>query len=227
MPATSLRDLVVHGDDLVIGTHGRSFWILDGIGMLRVLPAPTGQQLVAPLLVAPPAAYEVERSLNTDTPLPPEEPAGQNPPDGALLDWWLPAEAKRVQIEITGPDGAVVRTFASDDPVALPKAESLTVMVEWARPPQRVGTGKGAHRFVWDLRGPRPRREQTEPEPGPGFVDDEDSLPISAIWRDTPWARQGAWVKPGTYTVRLTVDGRTVEQPLEVRADPRRANQGR
>jgi len=215
MPATSVRDLVVHHDDLVIGTHGRSFWILDGIGMLRALPAVAG----APLLIAPPPAYEVERSLNTDTPLPPEEVAGQNPPDGALLDYWLPAAAQRVALELRDASGKVVRAFASDDAVALPKPEALTVMVEWARTPQRVATTAGAHRFVWDLRGPRPAREQGQP--GPGFVDDEDSLPISAIWHDTPYSRQGAWVPPGQYTVRLTVDGTTLEQQLDVRVDPR------
>ncbi len=218
MPATSIRDLVVHHDDLVVGTHGRSFWILDGIGMLRSLPTLAGK----PLLVPPPPAYEVERSLNTDTPLPPEEPAGQNPPDGALLDYWLPANSSKVALEIRDTAGTVVRTFASDDALVLPKAERLTVMVEWARTPQRVATTAGAHRFVWDLRGPRPAREQGEP--GPGFVDDEDSLPISAIWHDTPYSRQGAWVPAGKYTVRLVVDGVVAsERALDVRLDPRRA----
>jgi photosystem II stability/assembly factor-like uncharacterized protein len=216
MPACSVRDLVVHGDDLVIGTHGRSFWILDGIGMLRALPAPAG----APLLVAPPTAFEVERSLNTDTPLPPEEPAGQNPPDGAILDFWLPADAHKVALEVVDAAGKVVRSFASDDPVIKPKPQALTVMVEWARPNQRVGTTKGGHRFAWDLRllpAPRDRGQ-----PGGAFVDDESALPISAIWRDTPWGRQGPFVAPGKYTVRLEVDGTSFEQPLEVRADPRR-----
>jgi photosystem II stability/assembly factor-like uncharacterized protein len=216
MPATSVRDLVVHGEDLVIGTHGRSFWILDGIGILRALPIAGG----VAALIAPPVAYQVERSLNTDTPLPPEEAAGQNPPDGAILDYWLPAGAKKVVLQIVDANGAVVREFASDDPVHLPKADGLTVMVEWARLPQRLSTERGAHRLVWDLRLPRPRKEQGEP--GPGFVDDEASLPISAIWHDTPYSRAGAWVAPGRYSARLLVDGTTVTQPLEVRADPRR-----
>ncbi len=206
MPATSIRDLVVHEDDLVIGTHGRSFWILDGIGILRALPA-SGRAL----LVAPPTAFQVERSLNTDTPL---------PPDGAIIDYWLPQAATKVVIELLDPAGTVARTFASDDPLQPPKAEALTVMVEWARPPQRVGNAAFAHRFVWDLRGPRPKKEQGEP--GPGFIDDEGSLPISAIWRDTPYTRLGAWVPPGRYTVRLTVDGAVRTQEFDVRADPRR-----
>lgn len=216
MPATSVRDLVVHDDDLVIGTHGRSFWIMDGIGMLRLLPAPSDR----PLLFAPQIAYQVERSLNTDTPLPPEEPAGQNPPDGALIDYWLAATAKQVAIEILNGNGAVVIAFASDDVVTAANPNALTVMIEWARTPQQISTARGAHRLVFDLRLPRAMKEQGQP--GPGFVDDENSLPISAIWHDTPYMRQGEWLPPGRYTVRLKVDGVSTERALDVRMDPRR-----
>src|SRR6185369_3049432 len=91
MPATSIRDLVVHNDDIVVGTHGRSFWILDDITPLRQL---TNQIVTAPShLFAPQVAYRVKRNVNSDTPLPPEEPVGQNPPDGAIINYYLKENA--------------------------------------------------------------------------------------------------------------------------------------
>jgi photosystem II stability/assembly factor-like uncharacterized protein len=212
MPATSIRDLVIHGDDVVVGTHGRSFWILDDISLLRQLPLQQGNAFLCP----PPPAYQMARSLNTDTPLPPEEPAGQNPPDGAMLDYWLPADAK-VTLELVDKAGTVVRRFGSDDPRLRVKPEALTVMVEWVRPPQVLSGRKGAHRWVWDLRGPRP-----SVNPAPDDDTEPGSLPISAIWGATPLQPLGDWVPTGTYTVRLTVDGAALEQKLEVRPEPRR-----
>ncbi|HEX5053507.1 MAG TPA: glycoside hydrolase [Planctomycetota bacterium] len=211
MPASSMRDLVVHGCDLVVGTHGRSFWILDGMQLLRELPLAGA----GPHLFAPAPAFEVEWNRNTDTPLPPEEPAGQNPPDGAPIDYWLPAAAKRVTLEVVDTNGNVVRRFASDEPARAVDAAALTVMAEWARPPQVLGTVRGAHRFVWDLRGAPPKGAR------PGRRGGGQSLPIAAIWHDTPVPPRGPWVPVGVYTVRLTVDDMVLEHGLEVRADPR------
>src|SRR5262249_3463371 len=91
LPPSSVRDLVVHNDDIVVGTHGRSFWILDNIAPLRQASV---QVKAAPAyLFMPQATYRVRRNNNTDTPLPPEEPAGQNPPDGAMIDYWLKSPA--------------------------------------------------------------------------------------------------------------------------------------
>ncbi len=87
LPATSIRDLVVHHDDIVVGTHGRSFWILDNITPLRQFNSEVAN--VTAHLFAPQLTYRVRRNNGTDTPLPPEEPAGQNPPDGAMIDYWL------------------------------------------------------------------------------------------------------------------------------------------
>lgn len=205
MPATSIRDLVIHEDDVVVGTHGRSFWILDNFSLIRQLPdAKSG-----PVLFAPPAAYQWDRSLNTDTPLPPEEPAGQNPPDGAMLDYLLPADAGTVEIEIVGPNGATVRKFSSKAPTPTLDPKVLTVMPEWARPFQSVSTKKGSHRFIWDLRNEPPS--------------DGRGLPISAIWRDTPFQPQGSWVEPGRYTIKLTVDGKSMTQTLDVKPNPIRS----
>jgi photosystem II stability/assembly factor-like uncharacterized protein len=206
MPATSVRDLVVHGDDLVAATHGRSFWILDDVTPLRQLDAKTASS--APFLYAPQVALRVRRSRWTDTPLPPEEPAGQNPPDGAILDYVLASKpAAPVTLEILDDTGALVRRFSSDDPPE-PLVEPLVVAAYWARPPRVLPATPGMHRFVWDLRYPPPRATQHE-------------YPISAIRGDTPREPRGPFVLPGTYVVKLSVDGKAVTRNLTVKLDPR------
>jgi photosystem II stability/assembly factor-like uncharacterized protein len=206
MPATSIRDLVVHGDDLVVATHGRGFWILDDVTPLRQLDAKTESS--TPFLYTPQIAIRVRRSRNTDTPLPPEEPVGQNPPDGAILDYVLAARpAAPVTLDILDESGALVRRFASDDP---PEAlvEPLVVTASWVRPAHILPATPGMHRFVWDLRFPPPRTKQRE-------------YPISAIAGDTPPDPLGPFVLPGTYTVKLTVDGKALARALTVKLDPR------
>lgn len=202
MPATSIRDLVIHENDVVVGTHGRSFWILDNISRLRALEV-TGTTGLFP----PAPAYQLERNTNTDTPLPPEEPAGKNPPDGAMIEYVLGANARLVKIDILDSGGQVIQSFSSTDRVEPVDPAKITVMPGWARLPRVPGAKQGAHRFVWNLR-----------KPGPA---NRFGLPISAIWGDTPLST-GPWVAPGTYTVRLSVDGRTFEKPLDVRTDPRK-----
>jgi photosystem II stability/assembly factor-like uncharacterized protein len=207
MPATSIRDLVVHGDDVVVGTHGRSFWILDDVTPLRQIDEKSAPPPA--LLFAPQPALLLPRNVNTDTPLPPDEPAGENPPDGAIVDYWLATPpATPLVLEFVDAAGTVVRRFASDDPAAAVDPRELNVMVGWARPPARLDATAGAHRFIWDLRGPPP----AAPRP---------TLPISAIWHDTPVGPLGAAVAPGDYTVRLAADGRVLTQKLSVRPDPR------
>jgi photosystem II stability/assembly factor-like uncharacterized protein len=209
MPATSVRDLVVHGDDLVIGTHGRGFWILDDVTPLRQIGLLDAKSAAGgPFLYAPQAAVRVRRNRNTDTPLPPEEPVGQNPPDGAILDYVLGAKARTpVTLEILDAKGALVRRFASDDaPEAL--VEPLAVPAFWARPPRLLSAAPGMHRFVWDLRLPPPAVFTRE-------------YPISAIPHDTPQEPLGPFVLPGTYTVRLTVDETVLSRTLAVKMDPR------
>jgi photosystem II stability/assembly factor-like uncharacterized protein len=206
MPATSIRDLVVHGDDLVVATHGRGFWILDDLTPLRQLDAKT--PLGAPFLYAPQIAIRVRRSRNTDTPLPPEEPVGQNPPDGAILDYVLAAQpAAPVTLEILDERGALVRRFASDDPPE-PLVDPLVVAASWVRPPRVLPATPGMHRFVWDLRFLPPSTKRRE-------------YPISAIPGDTPPDPRGPFVLPGAYTVKLTVDGKAFTRALTVKLDPR------
>jgi photosystem II stability/assembly factor-like uncharacterized protein len=205
MPASSIRDMTIHEDDLVAGTHGRGFWILDDITPLRQIEA----SMPEPKLFAPAAAWRVRWNMNTDTPLPPDEPAGPNPPDGAIIDYWLPSAASSVTLEILDGNSTVVRSFSNTDP-SLPPADTDSVPWYWIRPPQTLGTSAGMHRFVWDLHY----------TPAPGV---KATYPIAAVYRNTPPAHTSPWVLPGEhYTVRLTVNGRTtLTQPLTVRMDPR------
>ncbi|MDB4869750.1 MAG: glycosyl hydrolase repeat-containing protein [Gemmatimonadales bacterium] len=206
MPATSIRDLVIHDDDIVVGTHGRSFWILDDMTPIRQIAAKTS--VAETFLFKPKLTYRFRRNKNTDTPLPPEEPAGKNPPDGAIINFRLGRDVKApVILEIVNSSGAVVRAFSSADSVESIETD-LNVPTYWLRPPQRVASSAGTHRFVWDLHYPPPK------------VVGHD-YPISAIYGDTPRYPLGPAVLPGEYTVRLTVNGRSYSQPLSVKMDPR------
>ncbi|MEA2767012.1 MAG: hypothetical protein QOK07_3416, partial [Gemmatimonadaceae bacterium] len=206
MPATSIRDLVIHDDDIVVGTHGRSFWILDDMTPIRQLRARTSA--AETFLFKPKVTYRFRRNKNTDTPLPPEEPAGKNPPDGAIINYRLGSDARTpVVLEIANSAGIVVRSFSSADSVE-PIETDLNVPAYWVRPPERLATNAGTHRFVWDLHYAPPK-----------VLD--HGYPISAIYGDTPRNPLGPAVLPGEYTVRLIAGGRSYSQPLTVKMDPR------
>jgi photosystem II stability/assembly factor-like uncharacterized protein len=206
MPATSIRDLVVHEEDLVVATHGRSFWILDDISPLRELtPAIAAADAH---LFAPRPTWRFPRDTNTGMPLPPEEPGGKNPPDGAILYYYLKnAAAGETTLEIFDSAGKSVRRFSSADQAPQAPAD-LNVPTHWLRPFQPLSSEAGMHRFIWDLHGPA------------GGGGRGGSLPNSAIYMDTPIA-QGPWLPAGGYTVKLTVGGQTYTQPLLVKPDPR------
>jgi photosystem II stability/assembly factor-like uncharacterized protein len=205
MPATSIRDLVIKDADVVVATHGRSFWILDDMSLLRRAPLSAHG---APALYTSDHAWRVRANLNTDTPIPQEEPAGRNPPDGVAIDYALPAGAQHVVIEVLTARGDVVRRFADNDPVEAPVA-GRNIPDYWIRPQVRVATRAGVHRLHWDLR----HAASAAAELG---------YPIAATFGDTPAEPRGPIVPPGRYRVRLTVDGRRVEQPMQVRDDPTR-----
>ena len=206
MPATSIRDLTVKDDDLAVGTHGRGFWILDDITPLRQMDA---KVLAAKAhLFAPETAYRVRWSMASDTPLPPDEPAGQNPPDGAVLNYYLQSSsAAPVTLEIMDEAGNLVRRYSSADPVPQPDPE-LPIPAYWLRPPQSLSSAAGFHRFLWDMHYP----------PVPGIKPD---YPISAVPHNTAPAPTSPWAIPGKYKVTLTVDGQKYTQPLTVQMDPR------
>jgi hypothetical protein len=205
MPATSIRDLVVKDDDIAVATHGRSLWILDDVTPLRQFqPTTLGSDVV---LFAPQRATRVRWNKNTDTPIPQEEPAGDNPPDGAIVNYWLRTNASVVTLEILDASGSLVRRFRSTDSLETP-IPGRNIPDYWIRPPQRLAAAGGMHRFVWDLHYPTPSVQRFE-------------YPISAIYMNTPREPTGPWALPGTYTLRLTANGRTVTQPLVVRMDPR------
>ncbi len=207
LPASSMRDLVVHGDDVVVGTHGRSFWILDNVTPLRQLNSEVSSS--AAYLFAPQHTYRVRRNNGTDTPLPPEIPAGQNPPDGAMIDYWLKSAASGdVVLEISDSAGKLVRKFSSADKPDVPDLKDINVPTYWIRPERKLSTEPGMHRFVWDLHYPPPAALDRD-------------YPISAIFGDTPIYPLGATILPGTYSAKLTVGGKTFTQPLTIKMDPR------
>jgi photosystem II stability/assembly factor-like uncharacterized protein len=205
LPASSVRDLIIKNDDLIVATHGRGFWVLDNITPLRQL----NRNLREDLLFKPQTALHVRANLNTDTPLPPDEPAGKNPPDGAMIDYFLSKDASGpVTIEVKDRKGQSVRKYSSADTPVEPNPKRLKIPSYWIRPLQSVSTKAGMHRFLWDM--------HYTPVP-----DVEPEFPISATYRNTVPEATSPWAALGDYTVMLTVDNKTFSQPLTVAMDPR------
>jgi hypothetical protein len=209
LPHTSMRDLWIHNDDLLVGTHGRSFWVLDDITPLRQLAAAANAGVY---LFKPAQAYRVRRDTYTDTPLPPDEPAGQNPPDGAAIDYVLGEGATgSVIIEILDAAGKTIRRYSSDDkpPFRIESfGKTLSIPTYWVRMPATLSAAPGMHRWVWDLHETAPQSSAY-------------GYPISAVPHDTPREPLGPSVLPGRYTVRLTAGGKSLTEPLSVVMDPR------
>ncbi len=206
MPATSIRDLIVKDDDLVVATHSRGFWILDDITPLRQTTRAVAD--AGAFLFRPQTAIRVRWDMNTDTPLPPDEPAGQNPPDGAILDYYLgPSASGPVTLEVSDGAGKLVRRYSSDDPVQ-PIDPTLAIPAYWVRQPHPLSNAAGMHRFLWDMHY-SPVREGRA------------NYPMQAIYHDTAPSNGAPWVMPGSYTVKLTVNGQSYTQPLSVKMDPR------
>jgi photosystem II stability/assembly factor-like uncharacterized protein len=209
MPATSIRDLVIHDEDLVVGTHGRGFWILDDISPLREMSEAIAS--ASAHLFAPRPTIRFPRDTNSDTPLPPEVPAGKNPPDGAILYYYLQsAAAAPVTLEVLDAESKVVAHFSSEDK-APPINPELNVPTYWLRPFQALAPTAGMHRFVWNLHG-------SPASSGRGGRGGEPAM--GAIYMDTP-VGEGPWMPAGNYTIRLTVNGQTYTQSLAVKPDPR------
>ncbi|MFN7997583.1 MAG: hypothetical protein U0Q18_28450 [Bryobacteraceae bacterium] len=189
LPAVSVRDILVHGDDLVVATHGRSFWILDDIAPLR--EANTKVASSPAWLYSPAPAIRTSHEAFLGTPLPPEIPHAENPPEGAVIDYYLSSE-QPVTLEILDGKGLVVRRIAgTDTPPAIPERGRAVADI-WITPAPRLTGHAGMNRYVWDLRF---------------GVEGSDV--------------KGPQVLPGTYTARLTVSGRRLEAPVTVLPDPR------
>ena len=209
MPAVSVRDLQVKDDDLVAGTHGRGFEVLDDVTPLRQIAAGTAAASAAAILFKPETATRVRWDMNPPTPWPPEMANGVNPPDGAIFNYYLKSDAAGpVTLEIADSSGKLVRRFSSDDPVPAPDRYP-TWPLYWNRPPQTLATAAGGHRFIWNLHY----------APAAGVVTDLDDS--EAVAHLTPRVPTAPWVLPGDYTVKLTVAGQTYTQPLRIRMDPR------
>jgi hypothetical protein len=209
LPHTSMRDLMVRGDDLIVATHGRGFWILDDIAPLRQMTAEVAG--AEAFLFRPAEAVRVRRSLNSDTPLPADEPAGENPPDGAIIDYVLGAGVSGpVTLEIVDAAGHPVRRYSSTDRPWITDEElaKQTIPPYWVKLPETLRGDAGMHRWVWDLHYEAP-------------LATEYSYPIAAVPHRTPRSPLGPLALPGTYTVRLIAGGRTLTAPLTVTIDPR------
>jgi photosystem II stability/assembly factor-like uncharacterized protein len=203
LPVTSVRDLEVHGDDLVIATHGRAFWILDDVTPLRQLgPANPDIERAAAWLFAPAVAVRLRPAGFTGTPMPKDEAAASTPPAGAMLDYVLKAAPKQpVTLEIRDEQGGLVRRYSSAEPPPPPDLAKLTIAPEWVPPPVVLSTAPGMHRFVWSLRYAAPA-----------------ALAGSGRRRASA---DGVWAPPGRYTAVLEVDGAHFSQPFTVAPDPR------
>ena len=210
MPAVAIHDLAIEQDDLVAATYGRAFWILDDITSLRQLDARGASS--GARLFAPRTAIRVRRDENQDTPLPPEVPAGKNPPDGAILNYFLPANsAGNIQLEIYDEHEKLVRSFSSADVPKEPE-ETPYVAEYWLAHPEPPSKAPGMHRFVWNLRYADPRAMHPQ---------SPYNYPIAAIVGSTPLPPQGPLVLSGKYEVRLKAGGQDLRQALEVKMDPR------
>ncbi|MBX7119320.1 MAG: hypothetical protein K1X31_10020 [Gemmatimonadaceae bacterium] len=238
MPAISVRDLQVKDDstchcaDLIAGTHGRGFWILDDVTPLRQAAAARAALAAREAyLFAPVTAVRVRFATNEPTPWPPELPAGENPPPGAILDYYLPADAAGpVTLEILGANGRVVRSYASTEPVfdpdpgkdmaaydrvcrQNPTAAYCGLPLYWPAPQYLISTRAGMHRFSWDLR--------MDPVSPQDLIPAGDEEAFGAVPGRTYPNYNTPWAPPGRYTVRLTVDGKRYTQPLTLVLDPR------
>ncbi len=215
MPATSVRDIIVHGDDLVAGTHGRGIWILDDITPLRQIadlrPTSRSSGGTEHVLFKPQVAYRVRQNTNTDTPIPPDEAAGKNPPDGAIINYSLESRASSaVTLDILDATGKTIRHYSSADTPPPIDPATAPVPLYWYRAPQKLSATAGMHRFTWDV------HYQSLPITG-----GRGGLPIAAVPYDTVPLPTAPWAPPGQYTVKLTVDGKSYTQPLTLKMDPR------
>ena len=209
MPPVSMRDLVIHDDDLIVATHGRGFWALDDITCLRQIDDQLAK--AGAYLFRPADAIETPPGTEDGTPLPRDEAFAENPPYGAMIDYYLSDDASGpVRIEIVNPAGQVIRTYSSDEKITPVNPDTLNIPASWRPTPKPLSAAAGMHRWIWDLR-PAPSSDRPT-RPGAGGPGGGGG----------GFGRFGqSMVLPGTYTVRFTAGGKSYTQPLVVKPDPR------
>ena len=197
LPVTSVRDLVVHENDLVIATFGRSFWILDDVTPLRQIDSHVAA--ADAWLFRPQTATRMRPASDQGTPVPMDEALAPNPPEGSVLDYYLKDKAASpIQLEVFDTEGKLVRRFASNDELHKTNPNDVQFQFDWLRDPKPLLAEAGMHRFVWDLRYPLPKGV-----------------------RRSFWGPAGPLAVPGNYTVKLTANGKSSTQPLTIKLDPR------
>ena len=207
LPASPVHDLVIKDNDLVAATHGRAFWIMDDISPLRQLTSEIQSEEAH--LFTPGTAMRIRATTHGDTPIPPEEPAGENPPPGAIFYYYLKSPAQgEVKLEVLDAKDQVIRTYTSKDKLFEPPTPPAFPMY-WFKPENLLSPAAGMHRFLWDVRYSAP------PVAQPGY-----SM-FTVVGRDVPREPSGPQALPGSYQVRLTVDGKTYSQPFKLTMDPR------
>ena len=195
LPPASMRDIVFHGDDVILATHGRGIWILDNASPLRqTTPAVSASSAH---LFAPAVAFRTRAGNDQGTPLPPEEAAMDNPYTGAAIDYFIGSASGPLHLSILDASGRVVRQWASTDAPVTTNPKLVDIPAYWLSPVLPPPAAPGAHRFVWDLHYASASGSRRSRRGGGG--------PIAP---------------PGRYTVRMTIGGKTYSQPLTVRRDP-------
>ena len=204
LPSASMRDLAIHGDDLMVATHGRGFWVIDDIAVLRQMNSDVAK--VNAYLFQPADAINLTPGSDNGTPMPRDEPLAENPPYGAMIDYYLKSNANGpVTLEILDPAGEVIRKYSSEDKATPVNPNTLSIPISWVRTPEPLSRGAGMHRWIWDLRPTPPQRPAGGSGGGGGGFGGRGVPPVL----------------PGAYTVKLTAGGKSVTQPLLVKMDPR------
>jgi photosystem II stability/assembly factor-like uncharacterized protein len=200
LPHVSMRDLVIHEDDLIVATHGRGFWVLDDLTPLRQFSAEVFR--AEAYLFRPADAVRMQPGSENGTPQPRDEPLAENPPDGAIIDYYLKIAASGpVTLEILNPGGESIRRYSSADRTPPVNPDTLSIPMYWIHTPEPLSGAAGMHRWVWDLLPTPPADNGARRNP------ESRDTRVPAL--------------PGIYTVKLTVGGKSYTQPLRVKRDPR------
>ncbi len=232
MPVVSVRDIVVHGDDLDIATMGRGFWVLDQMTSLRQIAA-EGQKIEAAkaYLFVPGESMAIHEGRMNGTPIPHEDPQELNPPSGVIAYYWLKtAPAGPLKLELVDASNVVRACLASDTPVRPVDTETLNVQAIWEQPSLPPAVTAGAHRAVLNVRavggfgggGGGGGRRGAAATPPADACNPSPAAPLAdAVPQQQRRGRGSVGLLPGDYTVRMTVDGQTYSQPVNIKPDPR------